>query len=965
MALCCFVPRGFPSFIAMLLAVTMLVPLPAAAEPSTSGQTGLINMPSARIVPEGTWTLGYSFAEPYTDLYSTVSLFPFLELTLIGTRIMHVAGFADNTKYGDYKDKRFDVKLRLMEESGNYPALAIGLQDAYGTRVFGAEYIAANKRFGLADVTLGYARSRLTGFGVNDVGVKAKDNRLKGFFGGMRLKLDQASPFAFVIEHDATQYSKDRGVELSRADELRGKTNVGLEYQWQWLGAQISRQGTTMGVNGYVHIPLDRREYVPKLDEPEPYTKLRPRPTLAQWRADDKFRRDMALLLYRQDFQDIHIALDDSGTLAVGLANSRISSLPRAVGRAARTILLNAPTDIREIRVTYAVDSLPLATYSFFDLNRLQRYFNGQIPRRELAPYIDIRYAAADAGVTDGNTVALIDAMEVEKTWPVMQVTDDAGNIVSFKRQGADLGRFAFVPIRFSSFLNDPSGFFQFQIYSELSYSKQLASRLFLDSGMTLRLYDNFSDATVGSNSPLQHVRSDVDKYVHANRLKLSNLTLSRYFHPAKQVYARASGGLYEDMFGGAGGQVLYLPDSGHWAADFSVDALRQRDFNGGFKFQNYSTVTALAALHYKFPRGYNATVRAGKFLARDNGARFEFSRRFRSGIEMGGWYTVTDNQDLTASGSAGKPFRDKGVFLSVPFDVMLTRDTKAMTKFSVAEWGRDVGQMVNSPGDLYAMMDRPVRDLSNGDGLSRFGDVDDDYSLPNLGEGKALFNRDLLDSAGTDFSAAFDTLTSLPAWGKFALGVSAVGASMVLDNAGKKFADRHGENRAVRYLRNVGNNLPLVAGGAALAVALDGRDPRLADSGFAALKAGMTGYLATKGLKYAIHRSRPDEGRGHRDFNAASKGDSSMPSDHVTVMWAVTTPFAREYDAPWLYGVAAVSNFARVSNNRHWVSDTVASSLLGYGAGSLFWEWGRRDKKNAPLVSLSPSGISASWVFQ
>jgi len=85
------------------------------------------------------------------------------------------------------------------------------------------------------------------------------------------------------------------------------------------------------------------------------------------------------------------------------------------------------------------------------------------------------------------------------------------------------------------------------------------------------------------------------------------------------------------------------------------------------------------------------------------------------------------------------------------------------------------------------------------------------------------------------------------------------------------------------------------------------------------------------------VDRSRPLENRGASDFGHESRSDSSFPSVHTAVAWAAVTPFARQYDAPWLYGAAALTNAARVIGRDHWFSDTVAGSLLGYGLGSWF----------------------------
>jgi hypothetical protein len=143
--------------------------------------------------------------------------------------------------------------------------------------------------------------------------------------------------------------------------------------------------------------------------------------------------------------------------------------------------------------------------------------------------------------------------------------------------------------------------------------------------------------------------------------------------------------------------------------------------------------VTALAAFHYRMPfYGLTGTVRAGRFLAKDSGARFEVKRRFRSGFEVGAWYTFTDGNDITSPGSPSSPYYDKGIYGSIPLNTMLTRDTQASGSFSLAPLTRDVGQMVISPADLYDLMERPLANLNDQDGLVKLGDLDDDPYRPD-----------------------------------------------------------------------------------------------------------------------------------------------------------------------------------------------------------------------------------------
>jgi membrane-associated phospholipid phosphatase len=149
--------------------------------------------------------------------------------------------------------------------------------------------------------------------------------------------------------------------------------------------------------------------------------------------------------------------------------------------------------------------------------------------------------------------------------------------------------------------------------------------------------------------------------------------------------------------------------------------------------------------------------------------------------------------------------------------------------------------------------------------------------------------------------------------------------------------------------------------GGAGLA-ALSEQDRRFGNTGIAAVEAGVTGLVANLGIKYAVGRARPVDERGPGDFEPFKRPNASFPSNHATVMWAAVTPFAKEYDAPWLYGVAALTNAGRIASRKHWLSDTVASSLLGFAIGDFFWEQGRKPDDKGPKVAVGPAGVALMW---
>ena len=127
------------------------------------------------------------------------------------------------------------------------------------------------------------------------------------------------------------------------------------------------------------------------------------------------------------------------------------------------------------------------------------------------------------------------------------------------------------------------------------------------------------------------------------------------------------------------------------------------------------------------------------------------------------------------------------------------------------------------------------------------------------------------------------------------------------------------------------------------------------------ASRPGSRACIVNTGLKYAVGRARPEDGLGTTDFEPFKRADASFPSNHTTVMWAAVTPFAKEYDAPWLYGVAALVNAGRIASREHWLSDTVASSLLGYAIGDFFWQE-RRAQSKGPKVLVGPNTVSLKW---
>jgi membrane-associated phospholipid phosphatase len=917
--------------------------------PATQGQSGYINMPSAWVEPDGTFSTGYSYDSPYGSTWVSATFLPFLQLTGRYVSITGTPAFSSpedpnyGKGYGRYKDKVFDAKLNVWKESGWMPAVSVGATDLLGTELFKGQYVVLTKTFGAArniEASLGYGRKRPN-----------------GVFAGARWAPTSLPGWAVVAEYDANDYKNDYQAASTGAALREKGPAVGLEYRWGWLGAQVARHRDHFSANAYISIPFAEREFIPKLYEPAPFDpkKAPARVSAAEWQQDSSRGAALAEALIKQDFKNVRVELDGN-VLKLTLTNNRISNMGRAIGRATRTALAFAPEGTRAIHVTYTKLEQPIATYEFQDVPRLTDYLTGLVNRDAFLQTVLVRYATPADRI--GDQQGLLAAVREEGNGLAVQAGQD-GNIVQVVSEDREANRFKVVP-KISFFFNDPSGALRYEVAAAANYDKRLGQGTYLNSAFKLNILENVSGVTQASNSLLPHVRTDVAEYKRGGRFKLNRLLLNQYVTLDERVYARASVGFYEEMYRGLGGQILYLPKDSRWATDLTVDALQQRGYKGWFDKRDYKTVTALGALHYKLPYDITATARAGRFLARDNGVRLEFKRRFQSGVEIGAWYTRTNAKDITNPGTPTNPYNDKGVFLSVPLNIMLPTDTQANAGIGLSPWTRDVGQMVGSPGDLYDLFEQPRRDLTTYDGLGNFAERRDEQNLPAVNPPVRpipnmwpLFRWRLEQS--------FSNTPTLPEWAKGTLlGGGAILGGALLDKPVDRIMENHAGSRVARGWDNLGKGMPVVLAGAAAGAVAFG-DARAQNMGIISLESIAGAAAVSMATKRIVGRARPSEGLGQWS-KTSNRSDASFPSNHSTVAFAAITPFAQEYDAPWLYGLAAFSSMGRAAGRQHWVSDVVAGGVIGYAMGSWLWQTQRTNTRSSFAVAPGPKSISMAW---
>ncbi len=106
-------------------------------------------------------------------------------------------------------------------------------------------------------------------------------------------------------------------------------------------------------------------------------------------------------------------------------------------------------------------------------------------------------------------------------------------------------------------------------------------------------------------------------------------------------------------------------------------------------------------------------------------------------------------------------------------------------------------------------------------------------------------------------------------------------------------------------------------------------------ETGILSGEAGIDAFLDTEVLAYAFGRDRPYTGNGRGQF---FQGSDSFPSQHAAISWAIASVIAHEYPGPLTellaYGMAGAVSAARVAGQKHFASDVVVGSALGWYIG-------------------------------
>ncbi len=244
-----------------------------------------------------------------------------------------------------------------------------------------------------------------------------------------------------------------------------------------------------------------------------------------------------------------------------------------------------------------------------------------------------------------------------------------------------------------------PNAFLLYQLSADYNATFHFTPGTWWSGELDANLFNNYGRFTYDAPSELPRVRTYIREYLTTSRLTVPLFQLTTARRLAPDWYAMAYGGMLETMFGGVGGELLYRPFGERWAIGADLNWVKQRGFDQRADFRPYHVATG--QLTGYFDTGFDNValkLSIGRYLAGDWGGTIDLSRRYRNGIRIGAWATFTN----VSSRQFGEGSFDKGIYVSIPFTLLLPRSTPGTAHMTWQPLLRDGGARLNKRYNLY-----------------------------------------------------------------------------------------------------------------------------------------------------------------------------------------------------------------------------------------------------------------------
>jgi hypothetical protein len=577
------------------------------------GIVGLINMPTARFFDESVGGATFYYGNPDQKITITAAPYDWMEASFFYTNIQgkdYGSGFSQ-----DYKDKGFNVKIRIKEE-GKFPSIAIGANDFAGTGFYSSEYLVSSFGVNNIDFHFGLGWGAMNGsnslknpftyinqsfaFRPNDLEDQGGQINPSQYFSDksispfMGIAYAHSKKLLFKYERDSTKDPGQIGFK-----NFKTRNNFSIDYNFNsniTFGLAFERGNYASFKFAYKKKAYDRKK-----------TQLY---NNSEYITETNNNLDAFIKNLNTNGIGVDKILENDNSLAIELTQFQHPSL-----EILNSIVASAAADSK-------IKKTVLKTYKIADL--------------EVYSELNPEY--------EKNSKLLFNRTP-QRTF----ITNNS--------------------IKLRPYLASREGFLKFALLAENDSEFIILDNLFFSSNLKASIWSNFDDLYVPAKDIyLYQVRSDVKDYLNNfnNGLIVGRAQFDFHITPKKNNHLMLTAGILEEMFSGVGIEHLYFDPLKNYAFGFELFNVTKRDYKMRFGHKDYNTDTGFLNLYY---RNYNiipfdAKLSYGRYLGGDTGFTLDLYRSFPNGSRFGFFTTFTD----VSSKNFGEGSFDKGIYFNFPF---------------------------------------------------------------------------------------------------------------------------------------------------------------------------------------------------------------------------------------------------------------------------------------------------------
>ena len=581
------------------------------------GVVGLINMPTARLYDEGVFGVTLYDGTPDQKITITASPYDWLEASFFYTNIQnkrYCEDPADPVCRQDYKDKGFNVKVRLKEE-GLFPAIAIGVNDIAGTGYYSSEYIAGSYGIKNLDIHFGLGWGTLSS---SDLSFK--------------------NPLIYLHDSFETRPS----IEATQGGQFEPSTYFSGDKASPFFGASYAIKDNILLKIEYDSTKTDG---LIKYETPSRRINLG-----LEYKITDNFT--IGFFNERDNFYSFKFIYKKDSSAKKDTFKYESATETEDDNKYEKLIKNLSKNGVGVNKIYESGDSIGLELTQFTH------------PNLDIIEEI-IYLAKSDSGIIkDIKRQYMIADISAYSDLDTQYINNSKLIYERERKRNFNTS----TKLNFRPFLAAREGFLKLAILVENNSEYVIKDNFFFASNLKYSIKDNFNDLVLPPvNTFPAQVRSDVKDYLSnlEGRVVIGRAQFDYHLNPKKNNHIMVTAGILEEMFNGYGFEYLYFENKKNYAYGFELFNVKKRDYGLRFGTLDYKTTTGHFNFYYRnhgiIP--FDAKISYGKYLAGDIGATMDLSRTFRNGAKFGVFASFTD----VSAEQFGEGSFDKGLYFSIP----------------------------------------------------------------------------------------------------------------------------------------------------------------------------------------------------------------------------------------------------------------------------------------------------------